>query len=136
MAAIGRARQCPAPGRRLPPARRMEAPPPRGFSEERFRAACRELDQPAPAAGGPWQLLVESMGVRIYRLYDEVGGGGGSPAPGGGRASGPPRALRRGARLRSGAGRGPGRAGGAWLAGQGSAGTSPSRAAGSPRRPG
>lgn len=71
MAAIGWARSGPG----VLPARRMEAPPPRGFSEEQFRAACRELDQPAPAAGGPWQLLVESMGVRIYRLYDEVGGG-------------------------------------------------------------
>uniref|UniRef100_A0A8B9BNI8 Phosphatidylcholine transfer protein n=1 Tax=Anser brachyrhynchus TaxID=132585 RepID=A0A8B9BNI8_9AVES len=48
------------------------APLPRGFSEEQFRAACRELDQPAPVA--PWQLLVESMGVRIYRLYDEQSG--------------------------------------------------------------
>lgn len=68
----------------------MEAPPPpRGFSEEQFRAACRELDQPAPAAGGPWQLLVESMGVRIYRLYDEVGGRGGLPRGGGRPCSGP-----------------------------------------------
>lgn len=84
MAAIGCARRC----RRRLPARSMEAPPPRGFSEEQFRAACRELDQPAPVA--PWQLLVESMGVRIYRLYDEVGGRGSSPAPQG--AAGP-RAL-------------------------------------------
>ncbi|XP_068007789.1 phosphatidylcholine transfer protein isoform X1 [Melanerpes formicivorus] len=52
----------------------MEPLPPRGFSEQQFQAACRELDQPAPAAGGPWQLLVETMGVRIYRLYDEQSG--------------------------------------------------------------
>ncbi|KAM8992260.1 phosphatidylcholine transfer protein isoform 2-T2 [Ara ararauna] len=52
----------------------MEAPALRGFPEEQFRAACRELDQPTPAAGGPWQLLVESMGVRIYRLHDEQSG--------------------------------------------------------------
>uniref|UniRef100_A0A8C8RAK9 Phosphatidylcholine transfer protein n=1 Tax=Pelusios castaneus TaxID=367368 RepID=A0A8C8RAK9_9SAUR len=48
--------------------------PPRGFSEEQFQAACRELDQPAPAAGGAWQLLVETMGISIYRLYDEQSG--------------------------------------------------------------
>ncbi|XP_038013378.1 phosphatidylcholine transfer protein isoform X2 [Motacilla alba alba] len=58
----------------------MAAPPEaeetlsRGFSEEQFGAACRELDQPAPAAAGPWQLLVETMGVRIYRLYHEQSG--------------------------------------------------------------
>lgn len=83
--------------------------PPRGFSEEQFRAACRELDQPAPAAGGPWQLLVESTGVRIYRLYDEVGGrwelrASGPPRPGLSPAWGSdPRAGSCGARLRSGA---------------------------------
>uniref|UniRef100_A0A8C5JE55 Phosphatidylcholine transfer protein n=1 Tax=Junco hyemalis TaxID=40217 RepID=A0A8C5JE55_JUNHY len=58
----------------------MAAPPEaqealsRGFSEEQFGAACRELDQPAPAAAGPWQLLVETMGVRIYRLYHQQSG--------------------------------------------------------------
>lgn len=48
----------------------MEVSLSRGFSEEQFRAACRELDQPA----GPWELLVESSGVRVYRLCHEVGG--------------------------------------------------------------
>lgn len=74
--------QRPARGRGrllLLPVRRMEAPPRRGFSEEQFRAACSELGQTAP--GPPWQLLVESMGVSIYRLYDEVGGQRGSPGP-------------------------------------------------------
>lgn len=99
MAAIGCAGRC---RRRRLPARRMEAPPPRGFSEEQFRAACRELDQPAPVA--PWQLLVESMGVRIYRLYDEVGGRGSSPTPQ--RVAGP-RALPGRARSEE-AGPGPG----------------------------
>ncbi|CAM2101986.1 unnamed protein product [Caretta caretta] len=54
----------------------MEAQP--GFSEEQFQAACRELSQPAPAPapapGGAWQLLVETMGISIYRLYDEQSG--------------------------------------------------------------
>ncbi|XP_007055182.2 phosphatidylcholine transfer protein isoform X2 [Chelonia mydas] len=52
----------------------MEAQP--GFSEEQFQAACRELSQPAPALapGGAWQLLVETMGISIYRLYDEQSG--------------------------------------------------------------
>ncbi|KAM9119421.1 phosphatidylcholine transfer protein isoform 2-T3 [Pangshura tecta] len=50
----------------------MEAP--WGFSEERFQAACRELSQPAPAAGGAWQLLAETMGIGIYRLCDEQSG--------------------------------------------------------------
>ncbi|XP_038228276.1 phosphatidylcholine transfer protein isoform X2 [Dermochelys coriacea] len=50
----------------------MEAQP--GFSEERFQAACRELSQPAPAPGGAWQLLVETMGIGIYRLYHEQSG--------------------------------------------------------------
>ncbi|XP_074967129.1 phosphatidylcholine transfer protein isoform X1 [Phalacrocorax aristotelis] len=45
-----------------------------GFSEEQFRATCRELDQPPPAVGRSCQLLADSMGVRIYRLYDEQSG--------------------------------------------------------------
>uniref|UniRef100_A0A8D0GT69 Phosphatidylcholine transfer protein n=1 Tax=Sphenodon punctatus TaxID=8508 RepID=A0A8D0GT69_SPHPU len=52
----------------------MELPELEGFSEEQFQAAWLELGQPAPAAGGAWQLLVESMGIRIYRLYDEQSG--------------------------------------------------------------
>ncbi|XP_071429993.1 phosphatidylcholine transfer protein [Pithys albifrons albifrons] len=52
----------------------MEEPRRRRFSDEQFRAAFRELDQPAPGAEGPWQLLVETMGVRIYRLYHEQSG--------------------------------------------------------------
>ncbi|XP_044839482.1 phosphatidylcholine transfer protein [Mauremys mutica] len=46
----------------------------RGFSEEQFQAAGRELSQPAPAAGGAWQLLVETMGISIHRLYHEQSG--------------------------------------------------------------
>lgn len=94
----------------------MEAPPTRGFSEEQFRAACRELDQPAPVA--PWQLLVESMGVRIYRLYDEVGGRGSSPTPQ--RVAGP-RALPGRARSEE-AGPGPGGRSGAAPGAAGAAG--------------
>ncbi|XP_064251547.1 phosphatidylcholine transfer protein isoform X2 [Passer domesticus] len=52
----------------------VEEPLSGGFSEEQFGAACRELDQPAPAAAGPWQLLVETTDVRIYRLYHEQSG--------------------------------------------------------------
>ncbi|XP_056143918.1 phosphatidylcholine transfer protein [Lampris incognitus] len=39
------------------------------FTEEEFRDAWRELD--APGLGGGWQLFTETMGVRIYRLYDQ-----------------------------------------------------------------
>ncbi|XP_074870464.1 phosphatidylcholine transfer protein [Carettochelys insculpta] len=45
-----------------------------GFSEAQFQAACGQLDQPAPTAGGGWQLLVETMGISIYRLYEEESG--------------------------------------------------------------
>lgn len=41
------------------------------FSEEQFREACAELQQPA-LAGADWQLLVEASGITIYRLLDQV----------------------------------------------------------------
>ncbi|KAK2111639.1 hypothetical protein P7K49_011385 [Saguinus oedipus] len=40
------------------------------FSEEQFREACAELQQPA-LAGADWQLLVETSGISIYRLLDQ-----------------------------------------------------------------
>ncbi|KAM9596839.1 phosphatidylcholine transfer protein isoform 4-T4 [Trichechus inunguis] len=43
-----------------------------GFSEEQFREACAELQQPA-LAGADWQLLVETLGISIYRLLDQTG---------------------------------------------------------------
>ncbi|KAM9596838.1 phosphatidylcholine transfer protein isoform 3-T3 [Trichechus inunguis] len=44
-----------------------------GFSEEQFREACAELQQPA-LAGADWQLLVETLGISIYRLLDQQTG--------------------------------------------------------------
>ncbi|KAM9209133.1 phosphatidylcholine transfer protein [Dugong dugon] len=44
-----------------------------GFSEEQFREACAELQQPA-LAGADWQLLVETLGINIYRLLDQQTG--------------------------------------------------------------
>ncbi|MBZ3882742.1 Phosphatidylcholine transfer protein [Sciurus carolinensis] len=44
-----------------------------GFSEEEFREACAELQQPA-LAQGDWQLLVESLGISIYRQLDQKTG--------------------------------------------------------------
>lgn len=41
------------------------------FSDEQFREACAELQQPA-LAGADWQLLVEASGITIYRLLDQV----------------------------------------------------------------
>ncbi|XP_008072657.1 phosphatidylcholine transfer protein isoform X2 [Carlito syrichta] len=43
------------------------------FSEDRFREACAELRQPA-LAGADWQLLVETLGISIYRLLDQQSG--------------------------------------------------------------
>ncbi|XP_038184187.1 phosphatidylcholine transfer protein isoform X2 [Arvicola amphibius] len=43
------------------------------FSDEQFREACAELQQPA-LAGADWQLLVESSGITIYRLLDQPTG--------------------------------------------------------------
>lgn len=45
-----------------------------GFSQEQFREACAELQQPA-LAGADWQLLVETSGISIYRLLDQVAAG-------------------------------------------------------------
>lgn len=36
------------------------------FSEKQFRSVCSELQQPA-VGGADWELLVESMGISIYR---------------------------------------------------------------------
>ncbi|XP_034496728.1 phosphatidylcholine transfer protein [Ailuropoda melanoleuca] len=44
-----------------------------GFSEEQFREACAELQQPAPA-GADWRQLVETLGISIYRLLDQPTG--------------------------------------------------------------
>lgn len=41
------------------------------FSDEQFREACAELQQPE-LAGADWQLLVEASGITIYRLLDQV----------------------------------------------------------------
>ncbi|KAM7334073.1 hypothetical protein ACRRTK_007393 [Alexandromys fortis] len=43
------------------------------FSDEQFREACAELQQPA-LAGADWQLLVEASGITIYRLLDQPTG--------------------------------------------------------------
>lgn len=45
-----------------------------GFSQEQFLEACAELQQPA-LAGADWQLLVETLGISIYRLLDQVAAG-------------------------------------------------------------
>ncbi|XP_029943483.1 phosphatidylcholine transfer protein [Salarias fasciatus] len=39
------------------------------FSEEEFQSAWTELDE--PQLDGGWELFTESMGVKIYRLYDQ-----------------------------------------------------------------
>ncbi|XP_061030904.1 phosphatidylcholine transfer protein isoform X1 [Eubalaena glacialis] len=44
-----------------------------GFSEEQFREACAELQQPA-LSGADWELLVETFGISIYRLLDQQTG--------------------------------------------------------------
>ncbi|XP_008145965.2 phosphatidylcholine transfer protein [Eptesicus fuscus] len=41
-----------------------------GFSPEQFREACAELQQPA-LAGAEWQLMMEALGISIYRLLDQ-----------------------------------------------------------------
>ncbi|XP_014646104.1 PREDICTED: phosphatidylcholine transfer protein-like [Ceratotherium simum simum] len=55
-----------------------------GFSEEQFREACAELRHPVLAVAG-WELLVEAMGISIYRLRDQVAAGPledrGAPGP-------------------------------------------------------
>lgn len=40
------------------------------FAEEEFQGAWRELDE--PQLDGGWELFTETMGVKIYRLYDKV----------------------------------------------------------------
>lgn len=40
------------------------------FTDEEFQGAWRELDEPQLEGG--WQLFTETMGVKIYRLYDKV----------------------------------------------------------------
>uniref|UniRef100_A0A8C6U5T0 Phosphatidylcholine transfer protein n=1 Tax=Neogobius melanostomus TaxID=47308 RepID=A0A8C6U5T0_9GOBI len=42
------------------------------FADEDFQAAWRELDE--PQLDGGWELFTETMGVKIYRLYDQVTG--------------------------------------------------------------
>ncbi|XP_022408226.1 phosphatidylcholine transfer protein isoform X3 [Monodon monoceros] len=44
-----------------------------GFSEEQFREAFAELQQPA-LSGADWELLVETFGISIYRLLDQQTG--------------------------------------------------------------
>lgn len=41
------------------------------FTDEEFQNAWKELDEPQLEGG--WELFVETMGVKIYRLYDKVG---------------------------------------------------------------
>lgn len=52
-----------------------------GFTEEEFLEACAELQEPA-LAGADWQLLVETLGISIYRLLDQVAAGPLKDAPG------------------------------------------------------
>lgn len=40
------------------------------FTDEEFQGAWRELDEPQLEGG--WELFTETMGVKIYRLYDKV----------------------------------------------------------------
>lgn len=49
----------------------MEPATASGFSPEQFREACAELQQPA-LAGAEWQLMMEALGISIYRLLDQV----------------------------------------------------------------
>lgn len=39
------------------------------FTDEEFQSAWKELDEPQLEGG--WELFVETMGVKIYRLYDK-----------------------------------------------------------------
>lgn len=41
------------------------------FTDEQFLEACAELQQPA-LAGADWQLLLETLGISVYRLLDQV----------------------------------------------------------------
>lgn len=40
------------------------------FTDEEFQDAWKELDEPQLEGG--WELFTETMGVKIYRLYDKV----------------------------------------------------------------
>lgn len=40
------------------------------FTDADFQSAWTELDEPQLQGG--WELFTETMGVKIYRLYDEV----------------------------------------------------------------
>ncbi|XP_053552675.1 LOW QUALITY PROTEIN: phosphatidylcholine transfer protein-like, partial [Bombina bombina] len=42
------------------------------FSDDQFQGAWSELDE--PVLPEPWQLFTETMGIKIYRLYDEQSG--------------------------------------------------------------
>ncbi|XP_028675065.1 phosphatidylcholine transfer protein [Erpetoichthys calabaricus] len=42
------------------------------FSDEQFQEAWRELDD--PQLEGEWELFTSSMGIQIYRLYDQDSG--------------------------------------------------------------
>lgn len=42
------------------------------FSQEQFLQACTELQKPA-VAGANWQLLLESLHIRIYQLVNQTG---------------------------------------------------------------
>lgn len=43
------------------------------FSEEQFREACAELQHPS-LSGAKWELLVETLGISIYRQLDQQTG--------------------------------------------------------------
>lgn len=40
------------------------------FADEEFQLAWKELDE--PQLDGGWELFTETMGVKIYRLFDQV----------------------------------------------------------------
>lgn len=42
------------------------------FTDAEFQGAWGELDE--PQLDGGWELFTETMGVKIYRLYDKVRG--------------------------------------------------------------
>ncbi|XP_049628632.1 phosphatidylcholine transfer protein [Suncus etruscus] len=51
----------------------MDGPHVGAFSEEQFRAACEELKQPA-LTESDWQLMVETLGISIFRRLDKQSG--------------------------------------------------------------
>lgn len=40
------------------------------FADEEFQLAWKELDE--PQLDGGWEPFAETMGVKIYRLFDQV----------------------------------------------------------------